>query len=220
MSVSQQNKLKSGIKNGTKILLKLTSNVFGDSNDESNSLYKLRLTNAQVWKLRKVFANGSLANIKLWKNWFAFNAKCAETFSFEIQNYYQNKPKFKGVYSRKNIPEIKDRAYVINLDEFKSIGTQWIVLSLNSNNWNASYDVIYIDSCGVEHIPKEIKRFIGNKNIMINIYRMQAYNLITSEYFCIGLNNFVMDLLILDYTSLLSPNECEKNDKIMLKYCQ
>ena len=40
--------------------------------------------------------------------------------------YYQNEPKFNGFYSRNNLPKIKDGAYVINLDEFKSIGTLWI----------------------------------------------------------------------------------------------
>ena len=43
--------------------------------------------------------------------------------NFEIQKYYQNEPKFNGVYSRNNLPKIKDEAYVINLDKFKSIGT-------------------------------------------------------------------------------------------------
>ena len=43
--------------------------------------------------------------------------------SFEIQKYYQNEPKFNGLYSRNNLPKIKDRPYVVNLDEYKSIGT-------------------------------------------------------------------------------------------------
>ena len=43
--------------------------------------------------------------------------------NFDIQNYYQNEPKFNGVYSRNNLPKIKDWAYIINLDQFKSIGT-------------------------------------------------------------------------------------------------
>ena len=42
--------------------------------------------------------------------------------NFEIQKYYQNEPKFNGVYSRDNLPKIKDGAYVINLDEYESIG--------------------------------------------------------------------------------------------------
>ena len=58
---TQLNKFKSGIKNGTEVTL---SNVVGDSNDENNFLHRLLLTNAQVSKLREVFANGSPANIK------------------------------------------------------------------------------------------------------------------------------------------------------------
>ena len=76
--------------------------------------------------------------------------------NFEIQKCYQNEPKFSGVYSRNNLPNIKDGAYVINLDEFKSIETHWIALCVNGNNRRGSYDVIYFDTSGVEHIPKEI----------------------------------------------------------------
>ena len=64
---SQLNKLKSAIKNGTKVILNLSSNVAGDSNDENNFSHKLLLTNTQVWKFRKAFANNSSANIKLSK---------------------------------------------------------------------------------------------------------------------------------------------------------
>ena len=77
--------------------------------------------------------------------------------NFEIKEYHQNERKFDGVYSRNNLPKIKDGAYVINLDEFKSIGTHWIVLYVNGNS------IIYFDSFGAEHIPKEIKKFIRNK---------------------------------------------------------
>ena len=54
--------------------------------------------------------------------------------NYEIQKYYQNESKFNGIYSRNNLPKIKDRAYVINLDECKSIGTHLIDLSFNYNN--------------------------------------------------------------------------------------
>ena len=46
--------------------------------------------------------------------------------NFEIQTYYQNEPKFNGVYSRNNLPKIRDGTYIINLDESKSIGAHWI----------------------------------------------------------------------------------------------
>ena len=68
--------------------------------------------------------------------------------------------KFNGVYSRNNLSKIKDEAYIINLDEFESVETHWIVLYVNDDN------VTYFDSFGVEHIPKEIRTFIGNKNII------------------------------------------------------
>ena len=84
--------------------------------------------------------------------------------NFEIQKYYQNESKFNGVFSRDNIPnKIKDGAYVINLDEYSDIGTHWIPLWINNN-------ATYFDSSGVEHIPGEIKKFIGNKNIIANIF--------------------------------------------------
>ena len=67
LSTSQLNKLKSGIKNGTEVTLKISSNVVGDSNDGNNFPHKLLLTNTQVSKLRKAFANNSSANIKLSK---------------------------------------------------------------------------------------------------------------------------------------------------------
>ena len=74
---------------------------------------------------------------------------------FEIQKYYQNKPKFNSVYSRNNSPKTKDGAYVINLDEYNSIRTHWIALYVNANNRKTSYDAIYFDNFGDEHIPKE-----------------------------------------------------------------
>ena len=77
-------------------------------------------------------------------------------------------------------------AYVMNLDEFKSIRTHQIALHVNGNN------VIYFDSLGVEHILKEIKKLIGNKNILKNIYRMPAYDSIISGYCCNGFIDFML----------------------------
>ena len=86
---------------------------------------------------------------------------------------------------------------------------------MNGNN------IIYFDSFGVEHIPKEIKKFIGNKNIITNIYRIQAYDSIMCGYFCTGFIDFMpKGKSLLDCTNLFSPNEYEKNDKIILKYFQ
>ena len=101
--------------------------------------------------------------------------------NFEIQKYYQNKLKFNCVYSKDNITKIKDGAYVINLDKYYDIGTQWVALYVNNNS------VIYFDSFGIEHIPKEIKALI---NCYLSIFRIQAYDSVMCEY-------FVLDLLIL-----------------------
>ena len=66
-SDSQLNKIKSWIKNGAEVTLKISSNVASDSNDENNFLHKLLLTNTQFSKLRKAFANNFSANIKVSK---------------------------------------------------------------------------------------------------------------------------------------------------------
>ena len=112
-----------------------------------------------------------------------------------MQKYYQNESKFNGIYSRDNLPKVKNGAYVINLDEYSDIGTHWVALSVRNNN------VTYFDSFGVEHIPKEIKAFINNKNIKTNIFRIQAYNSLMCGYFCIGLIDFMFaGKKLTDYT--------------------
>ena len=79
--------------------------------------------------------------------------------------------------------------------------------------------MIYFDSFGVEHIPKEIMKFIGNKSIITNIFRIQAYDLIMYGYFCIRFINFMFNgNSLTDYTSLFSPNNFKNNDDIIQKY--
>ena len=68
-------------------------------------------------------------------------------------------------------------------------------------------DVIYFDYFGVEHIPKEIRTFIGNENIKTNIFRIQAYDLIMCQYFFIGFIDFMLaGKNLTDFTNLFSPN--------------
>ena len=67
--------------------------------------------------------------------------------------YYQNEPRFNGVYSRDNLHDkIKDRAYVIKLDEYSDIGSHWIALYVSTKT------VTFFDSFGVEHIPKKSQK--------------------------------------------------------------
>ena len=128
--------------------------------------------------------------------------------------YYHKEPKFNGVYSRDNLPDkIKDGAYVINLDEYSDIGTHWIALYVNNKT------ATYFDSFRVEHISTEIIKFIYNKNIITNIFRIQPYDSLMCGYFCIGFINYMfMNKSLTDYTNIFSPNNFKKNDDIILKY--
>ena len=133
--------------------------------------------------------------------------------NLEIQKYYQNKPRFKGVYSRDILTEIKDGVYVINLDEYSDIGTHWVAVYVQNDN------VTYFNSFGVEHFLKEIKIFINNKNIKTNIFRIQAYYSIMRGYFCIGFIDFMLaGKTLTEFTNLFSPNKFKKNDDIILNY--
>ena len=134
--------------------------------------------------------------------------------NFEIQKYYQNEPRFNGVYSRNNLPKkIKDGAYVINLDEYADVSTHWIALFCNRS------EIACFDSFGVEHVHKELEEFIGNKNIIANIFRVQANNSVICGYFCIGFTDFMLaGKKLTDYTNLFSPHDFKKNDNIILSY--
>ena len=82
-------------------------------------------------------------------------------------------------------------------------------------------NVRYLDSLGVEHIPKETKKIIGNKKITVNICRTLSYDSILCGYFCIGFISFMLKgKSLLDYTNLFSPNEYKTNDKMILNSFQ
>ena len=134
--------------------------------------------------------------------------------NLEMQGYYQNEPRFNGVSSRDKLPQkIKDGAYVINLDEYGDVGTHWIALFCNRS------EIAYFDSFGVEHVPEEIKEFVGNKNIILNIFRVQANNSVMCGYFCIGFIGFLLPVKKLtDFTSMFSPYDFKKNDNIILRF--
>ena len=134
--------------------------------------------------------------------------------NFEIQAYYQNESRFIGVYSRDNLPDkIKVGANVINLHEYCDTGTHWIALYINNKT------VTYFDSFGIEHIPNEINKFIGNRNIISNINRIQDYDSVMCGYFCIGFIDYIFrGKSLTHYTNLFSPNNFFKNDDIILHY--
>ena len=93
------------------------------------------------------------------------------------------------------------------------IGTHWVALWVNNNN------ITYFDSFGEEYISKEIKEFVEMKNIMTNIFRMQAYESIMCGYFCIGFIDFMLaGKSLMEYTNLFSLNNFKRNDDIILNY--
>ena len=121
--------------------------------------------------------------------------------NFEIQKYYVNESKFNGVLSRNNLPKIKNRAYVINLGEYISVGSHWIALYLHCNMYTEYF----------KHISKEFKKFIGSKKLITNIHRIQAFDSIMCRCFCILFNEFFLKRKsFLDCTNLYFPKEYEK----------
>ena len=104
---------------------------------------------------------------------------------------------------------IKDRAYIINLDEYSNVGAHWIALFCKKKN-----EIIYFDRFGVEYIPNEIKEFIEgfprNKNIKTNIFRVQGDNSMCG-YFCTGFIDFMLaGKKMTDYTNLFFPHDLKK----------
>ena len=141
--------------------------------------------------------------------------------NFEIQKYYQNQPRFNGVYSRDNLSRIKVGAYIIILDEYSDIETHWVALYLGGASPKdvQNNDVTYFDSFGVEHIPKEIKIFVGNKSIKTNIFTIEPYESIMCGYFRIGFINFMLaGKTLIEFTNLFSPNNFKRDDDKILNY--
>ena len=134
--------------------------------------------------------------------------------NIEISEYYKNEPRFNGVYSRNNLPnKIKKGAYVINLDEYENTGTHWVALFVKPKY------MVYFDSFGIEHIPKEINKFINNdttKSSSLKRIKSNIFRIITCGYFCIEFINYMLKgKTLFDYTNVFSPNDFKKNDRII-----
>ena len=109
--------------------------------------------------------------------------------------------------------KIKDGAYVINLDEYADVGTHWMALICNRN------EIVYFNSVGAEHIPKEIKDFIENNNIKTNIFWVQSNDSVVCRYFCIAFIDFMLaGKKLTYYTNLFFPQDFKKNNDIILSY--
>ena len=109
--------------------------------------------------------------------------------------------------------KIKNGAYVINPDEYSDIETHWIALYVNNKT------VTYFNSFGDDHISKEIKKFMNNRNIIANIFRIQAYDSVICGYFCIGYINYMFKgKSLTDFTNFFSPDNFKRIDDIILNY--
>ena len=132
-----------------------------------------------------------------------FNA--ASSFNkFWDKEYYQNEPKFNCIYSINNLPEkIKDGTFIIN--EYADVDTHWTALFCKRN------ETVFFNSFGVQHVPKEIKKFIRNKNIKANIFRVQVNSSIMCGYFFLGFIDFMLaGKRLTNFTSLFSPYDFKK----------
>ena len=79
--------------------------------------------------------------------------------------------------------------------------------------------VTYFDFFGVEHIPKEIRTFIDNKNTKTNIFRIQVYDSIMCGYFCIGcIDCMLPGKTLTEFADLFTSNNFKRNDDIVLNY--
>ena len=126
--------------------------------------------------------------------------------NFEIQKYYhQNEARFNGACSRNNLPnKIKNGVCVINLDQYADVSAHWIALLCRS-------EIVYFDNFGVEHVPEEVKEFIRNKNIIPNIFWVQANNSIICGYFCMAFTGVMFaGKKLTASTSLFSPYNLKK----------
>ena len=100
---------------------------------------------------------------------------------------------------------------MINLDEYADVGTHWIVLFCERNK------IVYIDRFGVEQFPEETKEFVENKNIIANIFRVQANNSVMCGYFCIRFIGFMFaGRRLTDFSGLFSSYNFDKYEEIIL----
>ena len=125
--------------------------------------------------------------------------------NFEIQKYYQNEPRFNGSFSRDNLPRIKDGAHIINLDEYSDSGTHCVALHLGEaspkdvQNNNVTYLIL-----SEQNIFG--KKFVNNKTIQTNIFRIQANDSIMCGYFCIGFIDFMLARkTLIEFANIFSP---------------
>ena len=132
--------------------------------------------------------------------------------NFEIKKYYENEPRFNGICSRNSLPK----------KGWRICNKPWWICrcrhTFDCFFFNKS-EIVYFDSFGVEHAAEEIIELAGNKNIIANIFRVQANNSVMCGYFCIGFTDFMLaGKKLTNFKSMFCPYDFEKNDDTILSY--
>ena len=122
--------------------------------------------------------------------------------NYEIQKYYQNEPRFNGVYSGDNLPKIRDGAYVINLDEYSDIGTHRIAFT------HKIMMLLILIVLEYNIFQKKLKHLVVIETF---IFRKEAHDIIMCRHFCILFINFMLaGKTLTDFTNLFSPDNLKK----------
>ena len=135
--------------------------------------------------------------------------------NIEIDKYFKYDSRFNGLFSRHNLFRIKDGVYVINLDDKQSEVTHWVSLFIDKNI------AVYFYCSVIEYISQEVLSKIKDKSITHNIFRIQDADSIMRGFYCIAFIEYMLSgKALLDYTNLFSPNDYQKNDRIIYEYFQ
>ena len=133
--------------------------------------------------------------------------------NIEITIYFKYEPRFNCVFSRNNLPGIKDRVYIASLGDKNSKGKHWVSLFIDK------YTTVYFDSFGIKYVPLVVLNKIKDKSLTHNIFRIQDNESIMCWFHCIAFIAYIVAAKsLLDYINLFSPNDYRKNDKIVYKY--
>ena len=175
LSNSQLNELKSGIKNGTEVILKLSSKVDGDSNDENNFPHKLVLTNTQVLRLRKAFANGSSPNMKL-----------SKTHLHKIGQLGGFLGRLLGPLLKTGLPLMKNVLKPLAKSVLIPLGLTAAAAAtdaaIHKKMFGSSTTTLIILNEEMNDLTKTVLKFHRKQKYQKNVYRIQAYNSIMCRY--------------------------------------
>ena len=123
----------------------------------------------------------------------------------KVPKYHDQDCRFNGVYSRNNLPRIKDGVSAINQDDEESKGTYWVSLFINIST------AVYFDSFGIKYFRQEVLSKIEYESILHNVFSIQFEDSIKFGFYCITFTeHMIAGKTLLDYTNLFSLNDYKK----------